>query len=136
MVNYLDLKKLVDVLGQQNDVASKEGMKTVGILLDEIIENYKQTSQAGIKAFMAKFYEELGEPVPEDDSKQLVVSGLKRIRKLFEEVNVLFEKNEFTCRFDFGEDAESEYNALTNQVKSLVSEMMKNGMDNYMNRRE
>ena len=102
--------------------------------MDELTESYAQSSRAGISALMAMFYEELGVPVPEDDTAQKVTEGLLRIKELFGEVNLLFEKNGFSCRFDLCDGRENEKEALAAQVNVIVVEMIKSGMNNYMKR--
>lgn len=136
MVTYADLSALVDVLKEREDEASVNGLQTLGILLGEITEYRKQASLAGMGALMASLYKELGEPVPESNAKQLAAKGLGRIRELFAEVNVLFEENEFSCRFDFGEDDQSGFDVLMSQVEWISSEMMENGIKNYLNRKK
>ena len=131
MVTYFDLEKLVDVLSSRGDDEAKKGLKTVGILLDELIEFYTQSSKAGISAMMASLYEALGKPVPENDATQKVTEGLLRIKELFEETNVLFEQEGFSCRFDLSDENE----VLAEQVKVIVTEMIKSGMNNYLNRK-
>lgn len=131
MITYFDLEKLTDVLSVRGDDEAKKGLKTVGILLDELTEFYTQSSRAGISALMAPFFEELGKPVPEEDATQKVAEGLQRITELFEKVNVLFEKDGFSCRFDLCDENE----ALAEQVKIIVTEMIKSGMNNYLNRK-
>lgn len=132
MVTYFDLEKLVDVLSSRGDDEAKKGLKTVGILLDELIEFYTQSSRVGISALMASFCEELGKPVPENDATQKVTEGLLRIKELFEETNVLFEQEGFSCRFDLSDENE----VLAEQVKVIVTEMIKSGMNNYLNSRK
>lgn len=131
MVTYFDLEKLTDVLSVRGDDEAKKGLKTIGILLDELTEFYTQSSRAGVSAMMASLYEALGEPVPEDDATQKVEEGLQRITELFDKVNVLFEKDGFSCRFDLYDANE----ALAEQVKIIVTEMIKSGMNNYTNRK-
>ena len=80
---------------------------------------------------MASLYEALGQPVPEDDATKKVEEGLQRITELFDKVNVLFEKDGFSCRFDLDDANE----ALAEQVKIIVTEMIKSGMNNYTNRK-
>ena len=130
-VTYSDLEALVDVVVKQDGAEKTNEVITISNLLNEMTEFYKQSSMAGTRAFMAEFYEELGEPVPENDAARLAAEGLARIKELVKEVNVLFEKYDFSCRFYLGEDAESEFELLTNQVRRLVLEMIKNGMENY-----
>lgn len=131
MVTYLDLKKLTDVLALRGDDEAKKGLKTVGILLDELTEFYTQSSRAGVSALMATLFEELGKPVPEEDATQKVEEGLLRIKEQFDKANVLFEKEGFNCRFD----SQDENDAVAEQVKVIVTEMIKSGMNNYLNRK-
>jgi len=133
MVTYSDLTALIDVLAQKNDAEKVSGLKTVGILLDEITEYRKQMAQAGVHALMADLFKELGESEPYQDAAEIAELGLNRIQTLFGEVNVLLEKNEFACRFDLGEGAEDASEVIRNQADWLMTEMVKNGMDNYMN---